>query len=232
MTRAAAIIALLSLTSTAPRTERPVPFGVGEVLTYDVSWSSFVTAGTATAAVTDKVADDGSSVYVIVAEGRPTPLVSSLYALHYRIESRLDAFTLLPRRSDLSSEEGSRKHTRSTTFDRKVDPLGEDMLSAVYTLRATPLQPGGRITLPIVDNGIRYLTHLEVGSAQAVRCGLGSVTALPIAISAVNPNGQPVGRNLALWISTDAQRLPVKLQGDLGVGQFVLLLRTATKARR
>src|SRR5436190_20925635 len=36
------------------RTERAVPFAVGETLTYDVSWSSYVTAGTATAIVKEK----------------------------------------------------------------------------------------------------------------------------------------------------------------------------------
>ncbi len=223
---------LLALCVAAPRTERAVPFAVGETLIYDVSWSSFLTAGSATAIVADKVADDGSTAYTIVAEGRPTPLVSSLYALHYRIESRLDAFTLLPRRSDLLSEEGSRRRTRTTTFDRRADPLAEDALSAIYTLRATPLRPRALITMPIVDNGVRYTARLDVGDAQPVRCGIGTLTALPIAIAAVNPSGQPVGHNLALWISTDARRLPVKLQGDLGVGQFVLLLKDATQTRR
>ena len=35
----------------APRTERPVPFHVGETLTFDVSWSTFLTAGTVVATV-------------------------------------------------------------------------------------------------------------------------------------------------------------------------------------
>jgi len=54
MVRATTVIGagLLGLASmTSPRTERPVPFKVGETLTYDVSWSSYVTAGTAVATV-------------------------------------------------------------------------------------------------------------------------------------------------------------------------------------
>src|SRR5262249_53114340 len=88
MKRAAAVlVAIGSLALAGARTERAVPFGVGETLTYDVSWSSYLTAGSATTIVTGKTAEGGSSVYTIVAEGRPTPLVASLYALHYRIES-------------------------------------------------------------------------------------------------------------------------------------------------
>jgi hypothetical protein len=40
-------------------------------------------------------------------------------------------------------------------------------------------------------------------------------------------NCQAVGKNLAIWIADDAQRLPLKLQADLAVGGFVLLLRDA-----
>ena len=52
MKRATTIIGagLLGLASmSSARIERPVPFKVGETLTYDVSWSSYITAGTATA---------------------------------------------------------------------------------------------------------------------------------------------------------------------------------------
>ena len=35
----------------APRAERAVPFRVGETLTFDVSWSAYVTAGTVVSTV-------------------------------------------------------------------------------------------------------------------------------------------------------------------------------------
>jgi hypothetical protein len=223
---AAGAIALAA--ARAPRTGRAVPFAVGETLTYDVSWSSYLTAGSATATVADKTSTGGSVAYKIVAEGQPSALVASLYTLHYRIESWLDTSTLLPLRSDFFSQEGSRTRTRTTTFDRKREPIAEDMLSAMYTLRAAPLQPRGRLTIPIIDNGAIYTARFEVREAEPVRCGLGTIAALPIAVTATNQSGEPAGRNLAIWISSDARRLPVKLQGDLAVGRFVLLLRTAS----
>ena len=60
-----------------PRAERTVPFRVGETLTYDVSWSSFVTAGTAVATVKEKKPSFNSTAYYIVAEGRPTREVAA-----------------------------------------------------------------------------------------------------------------------------------------------------------
>src|SRR5262245_12498621 len=65
-----------------PRAERQVPFKVGENLTYDVSWSSYLTAGTASLVVKEKKPSYNSTAYYIIAEGRPTPLLSKLYSLY------------------------------------------------------------------------------------------------------------------------------------------------------
>ena len=39
--------------------------------------------------------------------------------------------------------------------------------------------------------------------------------------------GQTAWKNIAVWISSDARHLPVKLQAELPVGSFVLALRDA-----
>src|SRR6266567_3560666 len=80
------------------RSERAVPFHVGETLTYDVSWSSYLTAGTATATVKEKKPSLNSTAYYIVAEGRPTPLVSKLYSLYYKLDTLVDSYSLLSQR--------------------------------------------------------------------------------------------------------------------------------------
>src|SRR4051794_17279675 len=62
----------------APRAGRAVLFAVGKTLNFDVSWSSSLTAGTATTTVKEKKPSFNSTAYYIVAEGRPTPLLSKL----------------------------------------------------------------------------------------------------------------------------------------------------------
>src|SRR5260370_39451368 len=102
----------------APKTERSVPFATGETLSYDVSWSSYLTAGTATTTVKEKKPSFGSTAYYIVAEGRPTPLLSKLYAVYYKMDTLLDSFTLLPQRGSVYSEEGKRHRFNATHFER------------------------------------------------------------------------------------------------------------------
>lgn len=228
----------------AARSERPVPFRVGETLTYDVSWSSYVTAGTATVTVREKRPSYGSSAYHIVAEGRPTPLLSKLYTLYYKADTLLDAYSLLPQRGSIYSEEGSDRRTKTVSFNQgartavyevqtathvrrelTLPPYSQDALSAIYVLRALPLKPGASIAMPVSDSGRIYKVQLSVGSPEAVKSGLGTVSAWRVTPTVLDEKGKPNGRAMALWISDDARKLPVKLQAELAVGSFQLVLR-------
>lgn len=230
----------------AARTERPVPFRVGETLAYDVSWSSYLTAGTATVTVREKRASYGSQAYHIVAEGRPTPLLSKLYTLYYKADTLLDAYSLLPQRGSVYSEEGSDRRTKTLSFnqgartavyevqtatnvrrDLKLPPYSQDALSAIYVLRALPLKPGASISMPVSDSGRAYRVQVTVGAPEDVKSGIGTVRAWRVTPAIFDERGRPTGRSMALWMSDDARRLPVKLQADLAVGSFQLTLREA-----
>ena len=86
--------------------ERPVPFKVGETLEYDVSWSSYLTAGTATLSVQARKPSYDSVAYYVVAEGKATGLVAALYHAYYKADTLLDVYTLLPQRGSIYGEEG------------------------------------------------------------------------------------------------------------------------------
>jgi hypothetical protein len=231
----------------APRVERAVPFHVGETLTYDVSWSNYVTAGTATATVKEKKPSFNSTAYYIVAEGRPTPIVGKLYSLYYKLDTLLDSYTLLPQRGTVYSEEGSRHRFKVTQFDRRaqkalfeyrtdhttkadfaVSPVVQDALSAVYVLRAIPLRPGDRMTMPVADNGTNYKVQVDVaGTTERVRTPLGELPAWRVRPTVFDDKGRPVGRNMAIWLSDEPRHLPLKFQAELPVGSFNLVLREA-----
>ena len=228
----------------APRAEKRVPFAAGETLSYDVSWSSYLTAGTATMTVVEKKPSFNSTAYYIVAEGRPTPLLSKLYSVYYKMDTLLDSFTLLPQRGSAYSEEGKRHRFKTTQFDRAAkkvlfeyksdttvksdfatSAVTQDALSAIYVLRVIPLKPGEKMTMPVCDNGINYKVQFDAGASEKVRTPKGDQAALKIRLSVSDDKGKSVGKNVFIWISEDERRLPVKLQADLPVGSFNLLLR-------
>ena len=223
------------------RREQAVPFAAGETLTYDVSWSSYLTAGTATLHVDAKRPSYNSVAYYIVAEGRPTPLVSKLYTLYYKVDTLLDVFTLRPQRASVYSEEGKRHRMKTTMFDQEkkradfqvqthttvstavpISPAALDPLGAMYVLRAIPLKTGEKITMPICDNGTNYKILIAAGGIEPVKTEAGTVQAQQLMLT---PQGAAIGaRALSLWLSTDAAHVPVKMTAQLEVGTFVLTL--------
>lgn len=226
------------------RREVAVPFRVGETLTYNVSWSQYLIAGTATSTVVAKEPSSNSAAYAIVAEGRPLPILARLYQLYYRMNSSLDSFTLLTHRSSLYSEEGSRRRQTATRFDRTarraffeltteattrtdfaMPPHAQDGLATLYALRARTFAPGERVTVPVVDEGMLYAVDVEAAAVERVKVAAGEFDATSLKVSIADPANQPVGRDIVVWYSTDARRLPVKIQAGLPVGDFVLALR-------
>lgn len=223
-----------------------MPFQVGETLTYDVSWSTYVVAGTAVTTVKEKKASYDSTAYYLVAEARPTLLVSKLYSLYYKLDTLLDVYTLLPQRGSVYTEEGKRHRVKTTRFDRgakkaffeyqssttvksetPIAAFTQDALSAVYVMRAIPLKPGDHMTMPVSDDGVNYKLTINVGGLERVKTPLGEFEASKVMPAVADDKGQAVGKNLALWISNDAHHYPLKVQAELPVGSFVLLLREA-----
>jgi hypothetical protein len=233
---------------TAGRTERAVPFAVGETLTYDVAWANLLTAGTATATVRGKRPSEGSVAYELAAEGRPTPLVASLYKLSYSADTLLDAYTLLPQRGAVHSEEGRRVRVKTTVFDRpartatyevrtatvtttrlSVEAATLDALSAFYLLRCIPPRKGARLALSVTDSGVMYTVSATVDALDAVATGMGQRRAWRVTPTILDASGAPaVSRRVTLWITDDAQRLPARLETELAVGRFDLTLRDAS----
>lgn len=231
----------------APRVEAAVPFAVGETLTYDVAWSNYLVAGSATTRVMEKRPSFNSTAYYVVAEGKPIPLIARFYSVYYKMDSLLDSFSTLSQRSSLYTEENGEKRSATTVFNRStrrasfeskegtqtmkdelVVPADvQDGLATLYTLRGRAFRAGETVSVPVTDNGTLYTVRFEVGAPEPIRVPMGSVTAWNLRVTILDATNQSVGTNVRAWISTDARRLPVRLQADLPVGNFALALRSA-----
>jgi len=255
MSAGAAVVAQRGRTTAPPKTAaapakktaQTVPFAPGETLTYDVSWSSYLTAGNAMLKVMEKKASYGSDAYYIVAEGRPAPLLSKLYELYYKADTLLDVYSLLPQRASVYSDEGKRHRMKVTTFDQAakkahyevqtrtvvkkdvaIPSYTQDALAAIYVLRAIALKQGDKFVMPVSDGGETYKVQMQIGGVEAVKTGIGEMRAWKI--TPVLPSANSGGaRRLTLWLSDDARRLPVRLQAQLAVGSFDLTLKSASR---
>jgi hypothetical protein len=222
-----------------------VPFKVGETLTYDVSWSQFLTAGTAVARVVEKKGSPGSTAYTLVADGRPVPLVARFYPVYYKMDSLLDSFSILSQQTSLYTEENGKKRQSSMRFDRaarrafydapnesvkenfEVPSNVQDGLATLYAVRGHAFKAGEHFSIPVADDGSLYSVEFDTRGPEHVRVPMGDLEAWNLKLTILDSKKQPAATNSAVWISTDARRLPVKLQSDLPVGAFVLALREA-----
>jgi hypothetical protein len=229
----------------SPPRDAQVPFAVGETLTYDVAWSQYLVAGTATSRVVEKRPSGNSTAYYIVAEGRPLPLIARIYALYYKMDSLLDTVTTLSERSSFYQEEGSRKRLAVTSFNRPskrasfevqtdtnvknefpIPQNVQDGLATLYALRARAFTAGDHLSIPVADDGSLYTVGIDATGPVHMKLRVGEMDAWNLRVTVLDANNQRVGNNIGAWISTDNRRLPLRLQGDLPVGNFVLALRS------
>jgi uncharacterized protein DUF3108 len=252
---AASVLALaaspivLGSQSAAPRpSDRPVPFHVGETLTYDISWTTFLTAGTATLTVKERRAVSATAaVYDLVAEGRPVPWLDRLYHLYYKAESLVNTSTLHPSLATVYSDEHGHKTLKSSRFpaptrlefqetesspvERKTVPAGTlDTLSAIYAIRAATLKAGQVVTMSVVEDATVYAVRWQIGAPEPIKTPLGTISAWRVTPALFDTKGQPVtDRKIVIWLSDDARRLPLKFETDLPVGTFTFTLTNASK---
>jgi len=231
--------------ATPVRTERKVPYAVGERLTYDVSWSNYVSAGTLVLDVQAKRPSFNSTAYYVVAEAQTAGLLANLYTLYYKADTLIDAYSMLPQRGSVFSREGSRQRMKITTFDHgkkqgrfemqtaskmvKDVALGtatQDLLSAIYALRTIAPRAGEKFTMPVSDSGWLYQVVWTIGQPEPVQLASGqSVQALRVTPRATNEKGEAVGAGSVLWLATDGTFKPVRLEAAAPVGRIVLSLK-------
>ncbi len=228
----------------APAAEMKVPFRAGETLTYNVGWSTYFTAGTATVRVQERrPLSGGRAAYVLVAEGKPGAILSKLYDLYYKAETLLDTRTLLPMTASVFSKEGSRTRVKTTHFKGagktadyslqttnltkrtlSVQPYTQDALGAIYVLRALPFKQGDSMAMPVTSGGDVYRARINYGGIESIKTDAGTFQAWKVSVSAIDQDGKPAARSMHLWFSNDARRLPVKIEAGLPVGAFTLTL--------
>jgi hypothetical protein len=172
----------------------PVPFAMGERLTYRVIWdgpAGIVDAGTVTLAVDSlPVSDplrhqpDRRDGYRFSVEARTAPWIARFFEADDRFVTTTDP-QLFPRVHERILREGRRRVDQRIHFDAarllaqpvvaSGEPAGpairlwphvRDAVAAFYFVRTLNLAPGSRVEIPIVENGRHSTLEIEAVSAE------------------------------------------------------------------
>ena len=241
--------ALVAAPAALPPPPGPVLFPRDEEATFAVRWIGEVSAGTITLRSQPPTADDrerwAGVAWRLEASARTADWVSRFF------EAR-DVFTTLAA-GDLSPllhvrhiDEGSRELTRAYVYDtarRQVrvaptpaeamapdaesTPLAagsRDAVTALFYLRTLPLRPGDELVIPVNDAGRNLTVRALAEATDTVATPLGPVEALRLRVTIERRLERRRGVAATMWLSTDARRVPVRLDLSAGFGQVRLEL--------
>jgi hypothetical protein len=217
-------------------------FKVGERLDYRLRYG-FITAAEASIRVEESTAQfDNNPVFHLVAEGRTAGTFNIFYKVRNRYDSYVDKKTMAPylytenireanyRRNDKARFYQEEKKVVSNNGTFKSNGQTFDVVSAYYfarNLNISALTEGDTFSLDyFLHDGISKMDIQYVGK-EVVKTSLGYVRCIKFSPS-IQP-GRIFRKNskLYLWITDDANRIPVKAHVEILVGSVTLELISA-----
>lgn len=216
-------------------------FKAGEELTYRFRYGIF-TGAEGHLKVEDGEKIDGHPTFHIIADGKTAGTFDFFYKVRNRYESYVDRSTLLPYLYVENRKEGSWKHTDKVKFNQSEGKIvankgtfltkGKtfDFVSAYYFARGldiSKIKVGDRFELPyFLDDGIYTLSITYVGK-EVMNSSIGKFNCLKFNPTIIPGRIFKKDSKLYLWITDDANRIPVKANVGLIVGSVTMELTDA-----
>ncbi len=232
--------ALQAQSTVVPSLTADRPFAPGERFTYAISWLN-ITAGSAVLEVADSPPIEGRPALRLLTSATSAPFVSKFYPVDNRVESVVDAGTLLPHRMVFRRREGKRKNDFDVTFhqsegtitatkdgvtDKLAAPPGmHDSISCLYYFRSLPsLAPGSSQVLNVHHDKKNYKLEVRVEGIERLKGPWGEVET--VRVLAIMPfQGIFLNEgNIRVWLTNDARRVPVMMKAKVVIGSVVASL--------
>ncbi|MFB9055425.1 DUF3108 domain-containing protein [Mariniflexile ostreae] len=232
-------LAILSLQTSFAQKESS--FDTGEWFKFKMSYSGFLTAGTATLSVKDANLN-GRDVYHVVGNGWTSGMIKWFFKVKDRYESYFDKETILPYKFVRNINEGGhtkdieinfdqvnnkayvndKKNKTKTTIDTK--PNIQDMVSTFYYLRNNldikNLKNGDEIEVDMFFDDENYGFKLKYLGEEVIDTGFGKVETLVFRPYVMAGRVFKEEESLTLWVSKDKNKLPLRIKADLAVGSL------------
>lgn len=228
----------------------PAPLAPGETLAYDVYWSIFPAGELVATLLRD--AGNGQAPDHIKTTARSQGFVSLLFNVQNEFHSYFDPQTLCSRRMSKKINEGRRRKETELVFDsarrlaileerdlakpgsppkhaeNEIPACVEDIVTGFYYLRRQPLEVGKEVRVPVNDGSKTYEVSVEVQARERIQTPLGERSAFRLEPKVFDGLYKRKGRML-IWMSDDAERLPLRIKAMITLGSITGDLRAVTK---
>jgi len=192
----------------------------------------YVNAGNATFTNTLETINN-HHVFHIVGDGKTNSSYDWLYKVRDKYETFIDTATMQPLKFIRSVNEGGYKKYQNVTFNKtantaitgdgvfKVPPCIQDVVSSMYYARNidfTKYKTNDSIPFSMfLDNQV-YSLYLRYLGKETVKTRYGTFTAIKIKPLLVKGTIFSGGEKMTVWISDDANHIPVRVESPIVVG--------------
>ena len=222
--------------------ELPMPFRVGELLKYEVSWAAFASAASVELSVPERRDFYGWQTWHFRASAHTESPVRALFAIDDQFDSYTDATTLENRQYETHLNELGRKLDQQWRFIPEgqtprapgaaviVLPGTRDPLGAFYSLRAVDWQRTPEVRTPVYDGHNLYEMRAKMESPdEAVTVPAGTFSVTHIAIRVFQHEKEVSGVSFAVWLTHDAAHTPVLMKAELPFGNLRVEMVSASR---
>lgn len=219
--------------------EKKVAFKSGEWLRYKMSYSGFLRAGTAILEVKENEIN-GKKVFHTKGSGWTSGVIKWFFEVDDLYESYFDQDSIKPYVFKRKINEGGYKKHRITNFNynskkayvqdfiKQQDttiPFSnvQDMLSSFYYLRnhdVTGMKKGDEIAIDMFMDSQIYPFKLRFLGKEVLKTKFGKINSLIFRPMVQSGRIFKAQESVTIWITDDANKIPVKMKADLSVGSL------------
>ena len=230
---------VLFLVSTGFAQEKKPAFKSGEWLRYKMSYSGWMRAGTAILEVSETQLN-GKKVFHAKGTGWTSGMIKWFFKVDDVYQSYFDKYETKPYLFKRKIDEGGYKKNRNTTFNyqtkkafvqdfinKKDTTIAfsnvQDMLSSFYYLRnqnVENLKPDDEIGIDMFLDSQVYPFKLRYLGKETIRIKDGKVKTLKFRPLVQAGRIFKTQESVTIWISADANKIPIKMKASLAVGSL------------
>jgi hypothetical protein len=216
-------------------------FQPGESLTYGISWVG-IPVGSATMEITPATPIARRQTLRLVTTATSNRYLSKFFPVSNRVESTVDAQSLLPFQMLFQRREGKRHDDFDITFEREegqvrvikngettiedIPPDIHDALSCLYYLRLQPsLQPGSSVRMHIHHNKKNYDVEARVEGVESLTGPWGTVSAIRVLVIMPFQGIFLNEGNIRLWLTNNPDHAPLMMKAKVTIGSIKAILQ-------
>jgi hypothetical protein len=217
------------------------PYGVGERLTYNVSFSNFITAAHVELLIAQRGTFFNREGLQLRAHVETTEIVNAaLYSINNDYTTYIDPVSGEPFRTQQVIREGGRTADSESEYNQPfgtsaIPPklkMGEfpgtyDFLSALYRLRALPLTDGSVYYFSIRSDLDQYEAEVKVTGRELVKTNVGSFEAIVTRVR-FPKDSQANDYRIRIYFSDDERHVPVLVTAHHRAGEIRAELVSST----